>query len=85
MENGRLSTEWRFVRMCENRMSNCRNKSKYWVQRDSANLLVCGRCLPRTVIGFWEMPPSPVSHPSYKIQHGSSVVVKMRTKSGGYR
>lgn len=62
--------------MCE-RVA-CNAKGKYWVQRNSANLIVCGRHLAKVVNSLNSMRAE-TSHPLYHIVDGSTVTVKVAT------
>lgn len=56
--------------------SPCGHPVKFWVQRDSANVLVCGVHVTRAVVGLAAMDET--AHPSYHIRKYSTVTVKVR-------
>ena len=65
--------------MCER--IGCKAKGKYWVRRDSANLIVCGRHLPGEVTRMREWN-SLTAHPSCNLVTGSQIIVKMKNAGG---
>lgn len=61
--------------MCE--VDRCKCQGKFWIQRNSMNLITCGRHLPGTVRSFRDADHQ-TAHESYKLTQTSSVIVKVR-------
>ena len=66
--------------MCE--ALRCKAKGRYWVRRDSMNLIVCGRHLPRTVNRFRAIGSD--AYQSYGIVPFSAITVKVVNEKGAW-
>lgn len=62
--------------MCEV-TKECNHAGKFWVQRNSCNLVTCSQHLPGTIVRFRNMTVAD-SHPTYKIVAGSTITVKVK-------